>query len=337
MIELEPIESILAGTISKGTLFEPSDISLSERFVPSRDESDEAENSVDERLRTEAVRRSLTPKYPKETQVVAIDSTSLILGQIPDGLVGALRVSVVVKPAGESRWKLTHYGPFLVAINEQGKDLFYQRLYRSVYGLEVSPQAPDLDRTLDQTRNLFERHIQQEFVKNCKDSLILLDGSLVAAAIVKPSSFARKILDQAAENGNSIVAVSKTTKLVLERSRRNILSLLDGVHGPCCVAGVKPYIKQNQDRYLGEIYVAKFTLLGEPFRVDLPSNDPTPHHETMNAVSGLAGDYGYPEELRLAHMTAIFSAIEILELQSAATVLHGLDMKEELRTRLFPL
>jgi hypothetical protein len=51
----------------------------------------------------------------------------------------------------------------------------------------------------------------------------------------------------------------------------------------------------------------------------------------------LAGDYGYPEELKLAHMTCVLSSIEIIELQSAAIMLHGLSMKEELRPKIFPL
>jgi len=36
-------------------------------------------------------------------------------------------------------------------------------------------------------------------------------------------------------------------------------------------------------------------------------------------------------------MTCVLSAIEVLELQSAAMALHKLVIKEELRPRLFPL
>jgi hypothetical protein len=299
-------------------------------------EADE-EEMVDEELRVKAEVGALAPRYPRETQVVAIDSTSLALGHITDGIVGAVRASVIVKPANESKWRLERYGPHLVTITEQEKDTLYQELYRIVHGVETSPRALDLVATLEQTRNLFERYIQQEVVRNRKDSLILLDGSLVAAAIVKPSSFVKTVLDQARDNNNSIAAISKTTKLTLEQSRRNILTLLEGVRGPCYVRGVKGHIKRNRDRYLGDIYVARFTPLGEPFRVDLPENTDESQVKILNSVSGLAGDHGYPEELRLAHMTCVLSAIEILELQSAAMALHKLVIKEELRPRLFPL
>jgi hypothetical protein len=336
--EIDQIESILHGKVSQGTPFEPSDVWLNECFVSSQKSADvEAESVVDEQGRLGVVGRILVPRYPKEIQVVAIDSTSFTLGQIPDGVVGAIRVSVVVKPANESRRRLDRFGPYIVKVTEQEKDSFYQQLYQATYGIETRSSAPDLLETLDQSRSLFERFIQQKTIKDYKDSLILLDGSLTAAAVVKPSSFVTRLAENAAQNGNSIVAISKTTKLVLEQSRRNILSLLDSVRGPCCVGGLKRYIKQNQDRYLGQIYVARFTPFGEPFRVDLPENTPSPHDEVLNHVSGLAGDWGYPDELRLAHMTCILSAIEILELQSAAIGLHKLTMKEEPRARLFPL
>ena len=338
MSEIDQIESILEGKVPKGTPFEPSDVWLKEYFVSSQKTSEGEDDSVvDEQGHLGTTRRSLVPRYPKETQVVAIDSTSFTLGHIPDGLVGAIRASVIVKPANESRWKLHRYGPHIVKVTEQEKDSFYQQLYQATYGIQTRSSAPDLLETLDQSRNLFERFIQQKTVMDCRDSLILLDGSLSAAAVVKPSSFVTRLVEHAAQNGNSIVAISKTTRLVLEQSRRSILSLLESIRGPCCVGGLKHYIKQNQDRYLGEIYAAKFTPFGEPFRVDVPENAPLPHDEILNSVCGLAGDWGYPEELRLAHMTCILSAIEILELQSAAIGLHQLTMKEEPRTRLFPL
>jgi len=337
MIKLDPIESILHRKVPEGSSFEPSEVWLTEGFVSPEKGSDAEEDMVDEELRLKADAQFLTPRYPKENQVIAIDTTSLTLGHILDGVVGAIRASVVVKPANESRWKLERYGPYLVSITEQEKEALYQELYTTVHGVEASPRALDLLGTLEQTRNLFERYIQQEVVRGYKDSLILLDGSLVAAAIVKPSSFVKRVVDQAKENNNAIAAISKTTRLTLERSRRNILSLLEAVRGPCYIGGVKGHIKRNRDRYLGDIYVVRFTPLGEPFRVDLPENTHWPHVEVLNLVSGLAGDHGYPEELRLAHMTCVLSAIEVLELQSAAMALHKLVIKEELRPRLFPL
>jgi len=339
MTEIETIESILTTKLSAGTVFEPSSVLLEESFVSSQKGTDveEGENLVDEQWQTGPARKPLIPRYPKDIQVAAIDSTSLILGHVADGILGAIRASVVTKPANESKRKLMRYGPYIVKVTEQERESRYEQLYRAVYGVETHYHPPDLIATLDQSRNLLERYLQQQTVNECKNSLILIDGSLAAAAVVRPSSFAEKLVRDAARNGNSVVSISKTTRLLLERSRKNILSLVEGVTGPCFVGGLRERIKQNQDRYVGQIYVAKFTPLGEPFRVDLPENTPIPHDELLSLVSGLAGDYGYPEELRLAHMTCVLSAIEVLELQSAAILSYGLVMKEELRARLFPL
>lgn len=338
MIETGPIESVFKRSASEGAAFKPSDIDLTERFALTlKTSEDEEENTVNEQDRGQMKVIPLTPRYPKEIEVIAIDSTSFTLGHIEDGIVGAIRASVVVKPVDQSRCKLEKYGPHVLQITEQGKDSIYQQLYKAVYGIEASPRAPDPMKTLDHARALFERYIQREVAKECKGSLILLDGSLIEAAVGKPSFFLGRILDEAAKSSNAIAAVSKTTRLILERSRRNILSLLEGIRGPCYIGGVRDQIVQNQDRYLGDIFVARFAPLGEAFRTDLPRNAPRTHDEILSYVSGLAADDGYPEPLRLAHMTCIMSAIEILELQAAAITMYGMIMKEEPRTRLFPL
>ena len=96
-------------------------------------------------------------------------------------------------------------------------------------------------------------------------------------------------------------------------------------------------IVQNPDRYLGEIYVARLSHLCEAFRIDLPRNAPVTHDAILAHLSGLSGQDGYPDLLRLAHMSCVMSAIEVLELQAAAMAMYGLTMREEPRKILFPL
>jgi len=339
MIEIDPVVSALSGKLPEGLTFQPSDVNLREYFVSKeKGEAEEGDEAiVREEWWSETECKPLTPTYPTETTVVAIDSTSFTLGYIPDGLVGVVRASIVIKPAGQNRHKLERYGPYLVPITDQEKDVLYRNLYKTVYGESTKSVAPDLSKTLERTRNLIERHIEFQVARTYRDSLILLDGSLIGGTVANPRFFLKKIIDHAAGNKNLIAAISKSTRLTLQHSRRNILSLLEGISGPCYVEGVKHHISQEQDKYLGDIYVARLTPRGEPFRIDLPENAPAPHKEMLNAISGLAGDYGYPEELKLAHMTCVLSAIEILELQAAAITLHGLIMKEEIRPKIFPL
>ena len=127
---------------------------------------------------------------------------------------------------------------------------------------------------------------------------------------------------------------AKRTGLSLEPTKRSILSVLEDSSGPC-YAEVKPYISQRKERYLGNIYVAKFTLQGEPFGVDIPNNSPSKHSSILSQLSGLAGDYGYPQELKMAHVFCIHSSIEVLELQSAATAIYGMEIEEDIRKKIF--
>ncbi len=337
MIEIDPLLAVLAEKLAGGTSFQPSDIDLTQSFAPSVKEVFEKDaNLVEEEVIDRSQVTNLSPMYPSEMTVVAIDSTSFCLGHIPEGVVGSLRVSVISKPTGHTCCKLERYGPFLVPITYQNKNALYQKLYKGVYRQSVDFPAADFLTTLDRIRNLLERHIQFEVAKTYSDSLLLLDGSLIGGTVANPMPFVRKIIDNAARNRNSIAAVSKSTGLTLQHSHRSILSLLEGVSGPCYVGSVRNHITQQRERYLGEIYVARLTPRGEVFRIDIPENAPMPHSRILSAISGLAGDYGYPEELKLAHMTCVHSAIEILELQAAAINLHGLVMKEEARSRIFP-
>jgi hypothetical protein len=338
MINTDPVVTALRGETLKSERFRPSQVDLSQPFVESEKSiaDDRDETTVHDEGRMETAR--LTPKFPAESNVTAIDATGLVLGVIPDGFVAALRASIITKTP-ENKHMLEHYGPYLVAVTTTNIDVIYQTLCRAVYGdTPPSSQSPKLENILDTVRNLLERYLQMQVATRSNRTIILLDGSLIGIIVANPSSYVRRIIDKSAENQNSLVAISKTTGLILERSHRSILSLLEGVLGPCYVGDIRSHIQQQRERYLGDIYVAKFTPLGEPFRIDIPENTPTSHADLLNAVAGLAGDYGYPEELRLAHMTCVFSAIEILELQAAAVAFHNLVMEEEVdvRQKIFP-
>lgn len=187
---------------------------------------------------------------------------------------------------------------------------------------------------IDRARSFLEKVLQLEAAKTYTDSLLLFDGSLISGTVDSPKRFVSEVLDSAAAHGNDIAAISKRTGLSLEPTKRSILSVLEGIFGPC-YAEVKPYISQKKERYLGNIYVGKFTLHGEPFRVDIPNNSPSKHISILSQLSGLAGDYGYPEELKMAHVLCVHSSIEVLELQSAATRIYGMEIKEDIRKKIF--
>lgn len=337
MLDMEKLLSAIHNKLPEGLAFIPSDTDLTDYFPAMAKDNEEEISSIDFKELEKQKPVFITPKYPVESQVIAIDSTNFTLGQIPDGLVGAVRASIITKAPNRTSHSLEKYGPYLVPITNQNKDLIYRNTYKAIYGKETDVNAPDCLKTLDRIRNFLERYIQAEVVKSCRNSLVLIDGSLIGGTVGDPGFILKKIMTDATSNGNSIVAISKSTGLTLQYTQKGILSLLDNIPGPCYIGDIKKHISQNSDRYFGDIYVARLTPLGEPFRVDIPQNAPLPHDEIFAKVAGLAGDYGYPEELKLAHMTCVLSSIEIVELQSAAIVLHGLSMKEDLRPKIFPL
>jgi hypothetical protein len=337
MIEIDKLVSAICSKIPEGSSFEPAETSLNNYFPAAPKEEQEEISPIDFNELEKQVPVAISPRYPIENQVVAIDTTNFTLGQIPDGLVGAVRASIITKAPNKTSHSLEKYGPYLVGVTSQNKDQMYKRIFKAIYGVDTEANAPDTYKTLDRIRSWLERYIQIDVAKNCKNSIILLDGSLIGGTVGDPTFVLRGILSDAASNGNSIVAISKSTGLTLQRTQKNILSLLDGIQGPCYVGKIKEHINQMSYRYFGEVYVAKLTPLGEPFRIDIPQDAPLSHDEIFARLAGLAGDYGYPEELKLAHMTCVLSSIEIIELQSAAIVLHGLSMKEELRPKIFPL
>ena len=336
MIDVEAFLNSISNKIPTGSTFLPSDTDLNKSFqkkLNNKNKDFQVEFELKEKLQSIPI----YPKYPISRQVLAIDTTNFTLGQITDGLVGALRGSIVIKPTRRTTHSLERYGPYLVPITNQNKVEVYKNTFLRLFGRKNTSFPPDNYKTLDRLRDWFERYLQREIVRNHKDSLILFDGSLIGGFVGDPTFILKGIIEDASKNNNTIAALSKSTGLTLKGSNRNILSLLEGIQGPCYIGHIKKNIIQNPERYLGEVYVAKLTPLGEPFRIDIPEDTPISHDEILSQIAGLAGDYGYPEELKLAHMTCILGSIEIIELQAAAMDLLDLDLKEKLRPKIFPL
>lgn len=341
MFEIDEVIDVLSATIPVGTNFQPTNLETATYFPEEASREDDEGAFLDPEFdngRTASPALSpLIPKYPYSKEVVAIDSTSFTLGHIPEGVVISVRLSVIIKPPNSNSHRLERYGPYLCPITHQNKDVVYSSLFKAVYGRDPGGSAPLLAKVIDRVRNLLERHIQLKVATNFENSLLLFDGSLIGETIANPRFYLERILGEAVRNNNIVVAISKSTALTLQKSSRSILSLLEGIQGPCSTADIRDIISQNRSRYLGGIYVGKLTPMGDAFRLDVPENSPTNYKEILGMVSGLAGDYGYPEELKLAHLTCVLSYIEIMEMQACATKLYGLEIIQNLRQKLFPM
>ncbi|MEI7827323.1 MAG: DNA double-strand break repair nuclease NurA [Euryarchaeota archaeon] len=337
MFDVTDIVEAMCGRTPKDRTFEPTDVQLSDSTVSIGKAAEDAAGSVSFRDGANPPINSIHPDFPLDRRVVAIDSTSVVLGYVPEGLVGAIRASVILKPEGKTQHALERYGPYLVVVTNYDKDELYANACERVYGEPTPSKAPDVRKTLDRLRNLLERYLQFQAVKTYTDALLLIDGSLMAGAVADPMFVVKNLVRDAEKNDNAVVALSKSTTLTLKENHLSILSLVDGVPGACYIGDLREHLTQDQKRYVGNVYVGRLTPGGEAFRFDIPENASITHGSLFSMLAGLSGEHGYPEELKLAHMTCVLSSISMIELQAAAINLHGLEMKENFRRKLFPL
>jgi hypothetical protein len=337
MFNVSDIVEAVCGRTPKDRGFEPTDVQLSDSTVTTRKADEDAAGSVSFRGGSRPPVKPIHPGFPLDRRVVAIDSTSAVLGYVPEGLVGAIRASVILKPEGKTQHKMERYGPYLAVVTNNDKDEQYSNACELVYGEPIRAKAPDLRKTLDRLRNLFERYLQFQAVQSYSDALLLIDGSLLAGAVADPMFVVKDLVREAQRHRNALVALSKSTTLTMKESRLSILSLLDGVPGACYVGDLRPHLTQERSRYIGCVYVGRLTPNGEAFRFDIPDDASVAHESLFSMLGGLSGEHGYPEELKLAHMTSVLSAISVIELQAAAINLHGLEMKQSVHRRLFPM
>lgn len=335
MFDTSLLDEILEDATIKSEKFEPDLVDLRQPVMARPKEiSIEDNNLVDIRINELEINK-ISSKSTLDKEITAIDSTSMTLGRIPDGLVGVVRTSIVTKKSEEKTQFLERYGPKVIKITNQNRDTLYKNFYTNIFGTPpINLSAPDNFKLLDRIRNLYERHIQSELIKKSKGAIILLDGSLIGDSIDNRKKFIDGMIASAEQNNNSLVAISKSTNLSLKHNRRSILSLLDFQEKASFVGPLNNYIEQKDSRYCGYIFVAKMSFDGPIFRVDIPKYIKEPQ-QIFDNLAGMSKYYGYPEELKFAHSTCIHSSIEILALQAYAIGKYNMTIEENLRNMIF--
>ena len=334
MLNMEKIISIFEKP-GETKNFTPTEVDLSDPFIPAHKDQEDILDTVSIPSGTLKLNK-IDTNVPFSKTVVAIDSTAFTLGTVQDGIIGATRISVIIRKKGQVDHIMDRYGPYIFMITNQNKQSIYQQLFEAVYGSPTNASlTPETQKMIDRVRNLMERLVQLETIRSYQDSLILLDGSLIGNTIANPAYHIDRMMNESYKNGNGLAAISKFTNLTLGANGRSILSLYENQVAPGFMGPINNFVDGNNSRYMGEIYVSKLTKSGEIFRIDIPSTLPIPPQKIFESLSSISSDYGYPEELKLAHSTSIFSSIEILELQAAAINEFGMEIQEDLRKKLF--
>jgi hypothetical protein len=264
--------------------------------------------------------------------VVAIDVSSIRIGETEAGPIAAIRGAVVWRSL--EGYKYLRCGPLLFHLN----NLSERSLDKPV--LRVAQQERQFsffeERILVRLRTLLERSIQTAICRAFDRSIILFDGSLTAGTPDNPARNLSSVLDVARERGNAIIAFSKSTKLKL--NGRSITSMAENLKAPSLIdidSQIATLFPTTPVRLLGHVYLVKLAHPGFIFRVDVDRG--LTHEGSIRAIEELLGsdlvDQGYPETLRLAHIFSTFTANEVVAMQRHVSANYGLRIVPRLSLR----
>ena len=260
----------------------------------------------------------------KETIVIAIDTSTIKIGETSTGIIVAIRGATVWKQ--NRAYRYTRLGPFIFHITEENKKEVYntlERTYFTTHYTNLHQSAPTLMQMPLRLASLLERWLQTMIAKTVTDGLILLDGSLTSGTIDTPVYRMKEILNVARKNQNIVLAFSKMTTL-----RVNGYLITEQLP-----KSEPPYLLETTGlRFkpptilLGDVYVARLNKANYAFRLDIDREIQIP--QRLEAVEKLLGNdlyaQSYPETLRLSHILCTFTANEVLAMQHFITRKHGI-------------
>jgi hypothetical protein len=273
---------------------------------------------------------------PSNRPVIAIDTSTIKLGELEDGSLCALRGAVVL--LDRKQYRYVRYGPLVFSLGNNSYDALQNFADLGLFTQFTG--EPNIEGLLKRIRNAFERWIQLTVSSSITNGFVLLDGSLTAGTPDNPAKELERILEIARRNRSIVVAISKKTKLRI--GNQSITNLIEQKTEPCLFDVDEEITEQFPAypvRFLGRVFVGKLAKSAFAFRIDVDREIPT--HETKGGICQLVGtdivDQGYPETLRLAHILATFTAGDVLAMQAFAAVRFGVQLipKLALRRSLF--
>jgi len=260
----------------------------------------------------------------EKVPIAAVDTSLAILGETDRGVGVAFRSAIVV----EDRPKLR--ATYIAHLTTQNKDLIYKTLRKDYLGEDVKG-TPVLTWLPNRVANLIERIAQRLASCLISDGIVLWDGSLTVT-METTKDLLRRSIEIAHKQGNSIIAVSKSSRLRLKDGTK-LTHLLANRREPCLVH-IEQSMLASQCNVMGKIHVVKFTSDGFSFRVDVAPRPNLNCCELIKKVlSSCDFERGYPAPLAQAHAQAYFTRSEVLELQAEfirmcrPALLEGFDIR----------
>ncbi len=272
---------------------------------------------------------------PSNRSVVAIDTSTIKLGEIAEGSLCALRGTVVMLE--KNHYKYVRYGPLVFSL---GNNNFENLRDFAQLGSHDFSGESNVDRLLKRIRNILERWMQYNLARSADRAIILIDGSLTAGMPETPTKELNKILQAARRTQSIVIAISKNTKL--RHSNSSITTLLEKRVNPSLLnldEKITAQFPAYPMCFLGRVFISKLARSGYSFRTDVDRE--VSIESAVQAFRELIGTdivyQGYPETLRIAHIISTFTASDVLAMQAFAAARFGIQLipKFALRRSLF--
>jgi hypothetical protein len=267
-----------------------------------------------------------------ERPVVAVDVSSIRIGETETGELCAIRGAIVWKE--KNRYRYQRIGPFPFHITEENKKEIH-KLFRNSH-FEFS-EAPNIVNMQTRIGNLLERWLQLGISCSAYGTIILWDGSMTAGMADSPVEEVSRLLEIARNRLSTVLAFSKSTNLRF--SGHKLTDYAEKAVPPCLLQINDLLVSSGPVLLLGDIYVAKLTRGVCSFRLDIDKK--VPQEQGIEAVQSLLGSdllvQSYPETLRLAHIYSTFTATEVIGIQRFIAQQYGLKIvtRPNVRRMLF--
>jgi hypothetical protein len=254
-----------------------------------------------------------------EKPVVAVDVSSIRIGETETGVLCAIRGAIAWKE--KNRYKYQRIGPFPFHITEQNKKEIY-KLFKT-HHFEIS-EAPSITNIQARIGNLLERWLQLGISCSAYDSIILWDGSMTAGMADSPVDEMSRLLEIARNRLSIVLAFSKNT--TLRFLGHKLTDYAEKAEPPCLLQINNFPLCSGPVLLLGDVYIAKLTPGVCSFRLDIDRK--VPRERGIEAVQSLLRSdllvQSYPETLRLAHIFSTFTATEVIGIQRFIAHQYGL-------------
>ena len=248
--------------------------------------------------------------------VAGVDSSCLKIGETEDGILYAAKCGIALSMSLRT---VMHFriGPMIFYLTEstlQNSDLD-RRL--------VKVLLFDIDTAKRMIRTNIERSVQYELSKILHNSIILVDGSLKSSQYESRYCNYTKVLESCALRANSLVGLSKCSKLkVLDKVSHNLREFKNP--GTMDISFIIKSIIKNS---IGSNTLIKLSSSGLIFRADVVPGFNNDYVSTFGRMLGNdSAPSGYPECLRLAHHISCFSTSEISGLRGH--IINNYDVTE---------